>query len=136
MKGLGRTGRGVLVLACWLVAGWSARAQELVEGPVPREYDTGSVGDWVTPEEQQSSPFHVDRLHDTYSDALQVGAIAVVAEDLITAFSELEWTTNRVEHARILAHLEVFVGDLRFAMQTPGIVGPLDPLSEPTLGTA
>lgn len=130
MKRVGHASRAVLMLACWLIAGWTAWAQELVEGPVPPEYDTGSVEDWVTPEERKNSRFYVGRFQDTYSQDLEFGAISGVAEDLIQGFRELDWGANQPQHALILRHLAPFLGDLEFALRTPGIVGPLDLLSE------
>ena len=83
--------RALLVIAVGSFAGLAVPAQELVEGPVPEEYDNGSVEHWA--EQEAASPFHAKRFEDTYATALEAGAIAGVAEDLVRSFQP--WTGAR-----------------------------------------
>lgn len=89
-----------------------------------------AVDAWASSTEIDESPFHRQRLHDSYASMLQSGQVHAVVFELVAAFDNQDWGNEEVSQQRILRRLALFVRAVRDAMDSPGIQGPLDTLLE------
>jgi len=111
-----------------LLAGPAFPFQTVVDEP-PVEFED-PVGDWVTPHEQEHSPFYRGRFADRYADRISSGAIYSVAEELVDTFDALDWGANESARQKIVSQLREFLVALNIALNAPGIAAPLDTETE------
>ena len=105
----------------------SAFASAQVE--LPPEFED-PVENWVVEREKNESPFHRQRLLDTYAEDIEAGRIYAVVSHLIAQFDAVDWGTNEPQQQKILRQLNRFLAALALALEEPIISGALDTAEE------
>jgi hypothetical protein len=104
-------------------------AQQIVID-VPDEYEE-PIEDWITLDERENSPFYKGRFaDDAIAQNIKYGRILDVTRGMISAFDASDWEGHESTKQKILNRLQRFIVAMEVALNTQGIKGALDKISE------